>query len=149
MEPSSQVGPFWGRELQAWSMTELSQALGAVPSHLSQQGGLQLPASTYQSIAKHTSYMRAWSLLPFDEKRWKAKATDLHNGLIYHTLPFLSSTLYTTQLCHSLLFLSPSLPLLVPRKHYPSKVLKSKPGNLSGWQTQEACLGQAHWSQLA
>lgn len=45
----------------------MSQALGAVPSSLPQQGGPQLPASMYQSTAQHRSYKRAWPLWPFGE----------------------------------------------------------------------------------
>lgn len=113
---------------------ELSPALGAMPSHRPQQGGPQLPASTYQSTAKHRSY---------DEQRWKAEASDLHNGLVCHAPP--TSCLPPCTLGGCIIACSPSLPLLT----LPSKVLKSKPGNRSGWQAQEASLGQAHWSQLA
>lgn len=83
--PSSQVGPFRDREWQAWWQAVTGPGSSALT--LPQQGGPQLPASTYPSTAKHRSYVRAWPLSPFDEQSWKAEASDLHNGLIYHTPP--------------------------------------------------------------
>jgi hypothetical protein len=129
-------GTFTVREWQAWRMHRaMSQALGAVPSSLPQQGGPQLPASMYRSTAQHRSCTRAWPLLPFDEHRWKAEASDLHNDLLCPTPPPPCLHLVHHQAV-SQPALSLSLPLLVPLRHYSSKVLKSKPGNLSGWQAQ-------------
>lgn len=148
------VGPSSQVYLQGQGVASLEDAQsyvtgpGISPLTPSSAGWAQTPCLNGLINSQAQKLHEGLDSLPLDEQHRKAEAPDPHNGLVCRTSSFLPPTLYTSRLYHSLLFLSPALPLLGPLRHYSSKVLKSKSGNLSDWPAQEASPGQAHWSQL-